>query len=193
MRKPFYCLWIFLIIIQEFAQYGQTQDVAPLSMDQAYLNIVNKNYLYSITVTHNLEICEKCDFEILADSVAENASKTVIVNTKYTHDFKIFVQPLNSPLSCGVTSYTFSDGGTYSLEISRTGNNQSSCSIESLDEPNTFLYYWLPLIIGAIVILIFILFTQIWHRMARSPRLSRFVLGSDQQELIPIDFTVSLS
>jgi hypothetical protein len=194
MKKSFYCLWIVLIIIQEFLQYGQTQFIGddplgPLDIDQAYLNITNKNYPNLITVKHNLVVCEKCDFESLADSIGESSSHNVKVNTKYTHDFEIFIEPSNTTLSCEVKSYKFSEGGSYLFEIIKTQNNQSSCSINPINEPSSF-HYWLPLLIALVIILLFIIFTQVWHCIFA--RFTRLLPNAVQQGFALDDFTISL-
>jgi hypothetical protein len=193
MTKSFYCLWFFVIIFQ----YCQTQFIGddwpdPLTLDQAYLNISNNNYPYSITVKHNLVVCEKCDFEILVEGVKQSSSHTVIINTKYAHDFKIILESSNETLLCEIDSYTFSDRGFYLFEIIKTPDNHSSCSITPIDEPEWY-HYWLPPIIGLIILIIFIIFTQIWHRISQSERLSRLLPTVVQEGLITNEFTLSIS
>jgi len=193
MKKSFYCLWFFVIILQ----YGQTQFIEddwldPLTLDEAHLNISNNNYPYPIAVMHNLVVCEKCNFEALAENVTQKSSQTIKVNTKYTHDFRIIIEPLNEQLSCGVGSYTFSERGFYLFEIINTPDNHSSCSITPIKEPEWY-HYWLPPIISLIIIIIFIIFTQIWHCISQNQRFSRLLPNIVQKELITNDFTISVS
>lgn len=195
MKKLCYYLWIFLLI----NHYGQTQfieddddddDIDPLSMDEAYLIIKNKNYYENITVKHNMVVCEKCDFDILAYSIADNKNKTVIVNTRYTHDFEIYLEHSDTPLSCEITSYHFSDGATYLFEISKTRNNQTTCSLNpTKDEQN--IYYWLPIIIGSVVLILFILLTQIWHCISENKKYSRLLPNVVQQGLASNELPLS--
>src|SRR5690348_6035098 len=107
MKKSFYYIWILLITIQEFLQYGQTQSINDdeldlLTMDQAYLTISNKNYSNSITLMYNLIVCEKCNFENLGDIVLYNSSQTIIINTTYAYDFQIFIESTNKTLQCSI-------------------------------------------------------------------------------------------
>ncbi|CAF1105529.1 unnamed protein product [Rotaria sordida] len=194
MKKSFYYLWIFLITIQEFLQYGQTQSINddsldPLSMDQAYLTISNKNYSNSITFMYNLIVCEKCNFKMLGDIVPCNSSQTVIINTTYAYDFQLFIESTNKTLQCSIKSYQFLEHGSYLFEIIEIAQNQDFCSIQQTKESS---YYWLPIIIGMGIFLIFILFIQLWHRISHSRRFTRFLPNSMQQEIINNDFLTSL-
>ncbi|CAF2512996.1 unnamed protein product [Rotaria sp. Silwood2] len=193
MKKSFYCLWIF-ITIQEFLQYGQTQSINddsldPLSMDQAYLTISNKNYSDSIIFMYNLVICEKCNFELLGDVLPSNSNQTVIINTRYAYDFQLFTETTNKTLQCSIKSHQFLEHGSYLFEIIDIEQNQDFCSIKQIKESS---YYWLPIIIGMSIFLIFILLIQLWHPISRSQRFTRFLPNAIQQGLINNDLIVSL-
>jgi hypothetical protein len=182
-----------LIIIKEF---GPTQSISddwidPLRMDEAYLNISNKNYPQTITVKHNLVVCEECDFEILLENITEKSNEIVIINTKYSHEFQIVIESLNKPFPCEKKSYHFSEGGSYLLEVIQTATNQSSCSIKPIDVSKSFRY-WLPVIIGFVILFLFIISTQIWHRISQNQRFVRLLPNNIQQGLITQDFTISL-
>ncbi len=195
MMKSFYCWWILLITIGEFLQYGQTQflrddNLDPLTMDQAYLNITNENYNESIVVQHNLVVCERCNYELLAGPLKEKERNISIINTKYAHEFQLYIGSSNKPLPCREKSYTFVDGGFYFFQIILTEKNEISCVILPQNEP--VLRYWLPVIIGSAVLLILIIFTQIWHCLSQHPRFVRWLPDAVQSELITNDFTTSL-
>ncbi|CAF3946129.1 unnamed protein product, partial [Rotaria sp. Silwood1] len=194
MKKSYYCLWIFLITIQKFLQYGQTQSINddsldPLSMDEAYLTISNKNYSESIIFMYNLVVCEKCNFEFLGDVIPYNSSETVIINTKYAHDFQIFTKSTNKTLQCSIKSHKFFEHGSYLFEIIEIAQNQDICSIKQTKESS---YYWLPIIIGMSILLTFILLIQLCHPMSRSRLVTRFLPNVIQQGLINNDLIVSL-
>ncbi len=193
MYKSFYCLWIFLLTIQEFFPYGQTQftdddSLDPLSMDQAYLTISNKNYSDTIIFTYNLVVCEKCDFGNLGDPVLENSNQTIIINTTYAHDFNITSSTTNKTL-CRVESYKFSEHGSYFFEVIQINENVISCEINQTKESG---YYWLPVIIGMGTIFIFILFIQLWHCISHSPYCSRYLPNSIRQGLMNNDFSITI-
>jgi hypothetical protein len=188
--KSFYCYWIGLIIIGEFLHYGHTQDLDPLLMDQAYINVTNE-YPETITVLNNSIVCERCDFDTFTIPLNQNSTTTVIIeNTKHPHEFQLRIAPSNKTVPCNKNPYSFIDGGSYSLRISSTEQDEISCVITAQHEP--FLRYWLPVILGTSVIILLIIFTQIWHRLSRLPRFVRWLPEAVKTELITNDLTASL-
>ena len=190
MMKSFYCYWIGLIIIGQFLHYGHTQDLDPLLMDQAYVNVINE-YPGTITVQNNTVACEKCNYDNFTVSLSQNATINVTVeNTKYPHEFQLLIAPSNKIVQCSEKSYRFIDGGSYSLRISGTQESDISCAITAEHEP--ILRYWLPVILGTLVIILLIILTQIWDRLSRHQRFVRLLPEAVKSELITNDLTASL-
>ncbi|CAF3119115.1 unnamed protein product [Rotaria socialis] len=195
MMKSFYYLWIYLLTIEEFLQYGQAKltndrSIRQLSFDEAYITISNKNYSDPIIFTFNPVVCEKCMFEPLGDSIPNNENQTIIINTKYGYDFQLLAEPTNKTLRCQIKSYLFREHGSYLFEVIETLENQDSCSIEQTQDSS---YYWLPIIIGMSIMFGFILLIEIWHRISRSRIVARYLPNAVQQGLINEDFLTSLS
>ncbi|CAF1143960.1 unnamed protein product [Adineta steineri] len=177
MYKSIYYLWFFLVSIQ--TQFIDDDSSDPLGMDEANLTISNTNYPHPIIFTYNVIECERCNFERLNDLIQPNTSYIVKINTVYAYDFRI-VNETNETV-CQIKSYKFSEHGSYQFE--------SSCIINQIEESG---YYWLPVIIGMSIIFLFIIFTQIWHHISRSPRCARFLPSFTQQELINKDSFIQL-
>ena len=193
MMKSFYGLWIFLIVIQEFLYYGQTELIRNgsedrLSLDEAYLTISNKNYSDHILFMYNAVVCENCDYEQLNDTFATDKSPIYIINTKYAYDFKIFKISKPTVVQCQINSYQFAEHGSYLFEITQTAK-KDVCSITQTREAS---YYWIPFISGIIILLFIILFIQLWHHISQNRRFARFLPNAAQQELINSDYLKSL-
>src|SRR4051812_18051512 len=109
MKKSFYCLWILLIIIQQSMQ--NDDDLDPLIMDQARLNITNQDYPGPIIVKQNLVICENCTYDFLFGPLQQNQSTLQIIDTRYAHQFQLFLTLSNATIPCGKESYSFREYG----------------------------------------------------------------------------------
>lgn len=191
-------LWVLLITMQAFVQYGQTQsvrdnDFVPLSMDQASLIITNEDYPEPIIVEYQLVVCENCSYDILADHIRQNASFLTAVDTRYGHRFQFFIPSSNRTIQCEKNnSYDFREYGNYSLRISGNSSDNSSCQITPQGpEPNA-IDYWLPVIVGFGTLFIIILIIQIWRCASRRPGYIRCCPKRIQSESIIYDLSVSL-
>jgi hypothetical protein len=194
MKESFYGLCICLIVIHEFVQYGQTQLIRdgswdPLSMDEAYLTISNKNDSDTVIFKYNAEICENCAYEHLNDTFRTNTTLKYIIDTKYLYDFKLLKQSVNEIFICQINSYQFYEHGSYLFEVTQNAKKEVSCSITQANNPS---YYWIPFVIGMAALLIIILFIQLWHHISQSQRFARFLPNASQQGLINNDYVISL-
>ncbi|UJR08688.1 hypothetical protein I4U23_012946 [Adineta vaga] len=191
MYKSFHHLWIMIFIIQTFLPCGYTQITEdwldPLSMDEAYLTIINRIDSLPIQIQYNLVVCEKCNFTIMDNSVAEsNDNKTVIVSTTYAQDIQVISAVTNETLPCHIDTYKFAEHASYVLEVKN--DTAFSCKISQTKEGS---YYWLPLIIGMGTVLAFIVFVQLWQRISQSSCCAR-LLPNRFQSVSTKDFTISL-
>ena len=183
--------------MQAFVHYGQTQslrddDLDPLSMDQARLNITNENYPDNIIVNHNLVVCENCTYELLAGPLAQNASNLTIVDTRHAHQFQLFIPRFNRTIQCGKNPYDFREYGVYSFKIMGTSPDDISCLITSQEQEPDAIHYWLPVLVGFGTFFIIIIIIQLWRCGSRRPGYIRWCPKAVQSEAIIYDFSISL-
>lgn len=195
MKTSFYSLWIFLITIQAFVQYGQTQSMQddgldPLSMDQARLNITNEDYPEPIIVKHNLVVCESCTYDLLAGPLAKNTSNLTFVDTRHAHQFQLFISSSNRTIQCKENSYDFREYGFYSFKIMGTSPDNISCLITPQEAEPDAIYYWLPVLVGFGTFFIIILIIQLWRCVSRRPGYIRWCPKAVQSEAIIYDFSI---
>jgi hypothetical protein len=175
-----------------FRQPQAVEDVLskPLAMDHAYLTMRNTNYSNTIVLFGNVVACEKCDLEKMA-MVSPNSNVTLIINTKFAYNFELQSLPSNALLQCYLSSYKFSEHGTYLLEvISRTENGNDVCSIVKIGESS---HYWLPIIVGLVIFIASIVIIQfcchIYHHRYLDHLLANVFnqrLSNDTQESMPL-------
>ena len=189
MKNLLYCLWIFLIILQQSKQEG---DLDPLNMDQARLNISNENYPEPIIVKHNLVVCENCTYDILVGPLERNQAVLQPIDTRYDQQFQLFLTLSNVTMPCEKESYSFREYGFYSFEILGTSPNDISCRIgPQQPEPNA-IDYWLPVIIGFGTFLLLILVIQLLRCACRRAWCARLRPRTARSELLIDDFSLSL-
>ncbi len=186
MMRSLSHLWIFLITIQQFLHYGQTQIIKkmpsdPLGIDEAFLTISNKNYSDSILFMYNVVVCEHCDFDRLADHLRKNTSETLTISTRYPYDFQLFNGIQNRTIQCQIQSYRFSEHGSYVFEVIQVNQNQSSCTINQTKESS---YYWLPIILLIIFLCVLVFVIQLFHHVYNSRYVRRILTNADNQRLI---------
>jgi hypothetical protein len=151
----------------------------PIGMDQAYVLVRNRNYLDSIIILSNLDVCEKCDLEQFV-VVAPNSTVNKTISTTYSYSFKIQTEGLNKSLQCEVNSYRFAEHGTYLFEIIKTDiRSQDPCSITQIGESSN---YWLPVIIGILFFVGFFVFVQLGRRIGQSRFAISFIARALSQQ-----------
>ncbi|CAF1034803.1 unnamed protein product [Rotaria sordida] len=94
--------------------------------------------------------------------VKPKRNATIIINTKYAYNFELHTWPSNRSLSCQIVSYKFAEHGTYILSIMEMKQDGCIYSIEQIGNPS---YYWIPVIIGILFIVIYIILAQLWHHI----------------------------
>lgn len=186
MTKSLKHLWIFSITIQLILHYGQTQTIENISedilaMDRAYLTINNINYTDPILFTYNVIACEHCEFDRLPYNILYNTSRTIEIDTNHPYDFVIFAETINITLVCEIKSYSFSEHGSYSFEITQKNENESSCTI---DLTNDSSYYWIPVICAVLYICCLVLIIQLCHHIYKSRYVGRVLTNIGHQPLV---------
>jgi len=122
-------------------------------MDEAYLIVHNRNYSNDIALFGNKVVCESCNLEKMI-VVKPKRNPTIIINTKYAYNFELHTWPSNISLSCQIVSYKFAEHGTYILGIMEIKQDRCIYSIEQIGNPS---YYWIPVIIGILFIVLYII------------------------------------
>jgi hypothetical protein len=195
MRIPNYCIWLCitgLAVSQEVFDYSSgrragrkskvnsSDPLKPLGMDEAYLIIRNTNYSESIMLLGNVVVCEHCDYEEVA-VVPPGSTINRTISTIFAYNFKIQTLPSYKFLQCQVSSYHFSEHGTYLFEIITTSvQGQDACSITQIGEAS---YYWVPVIVGLLFFVGFVFFVQLWHRLRQSQYFTSLVTSGTNEKL----------
>jgi heparan-alpha-glucosaminide N-acetyltransferase len=174
---------VSLSITEEVFGQVHFDDLKKLQMDEAYLTIDNVNNPNTNILLGNPLSCQGCDLEKMAE-ISSNSNVTLIINTQYAYDFQVRSLSTSGLLLCQLTSYKFIEHGTYLLKAE---NDTESCSIVQIGGSS---HYWLPIIIGILVWILFIVIIEFCCYIYRSGYLPRNVsnqrLIKDNNETIPL-------
>ncbi|CAF1406663.1 unnamed protein product [Adineta ricciae] len=191
MYKSFRHLWIILCIIQHLLPYAETQItddwLDPLSMDEAYLTIINRNVSFPIRLQIRSIVCEECDFTVIPESSTySHVNTTIIVSTTYAQDIEVISEITNETLPCQIKAYKFAEHASYTLELS--DDSPLLCTITQTKDGS---YYWLPVIIGMGSMLALVVVIQIWKCITQRSCCSRLLLNRFRTTT-DRDYTISL-
>ena len=155
-----------------------------LEMDEAYLIMSNTNNSNASVFLGNAVICEKCDLEEMV-TVLPNSNVTYIVKTDYAYDFDVRSLPSKALLQCSITSYKFSEHGTYLFEVKQsTEDGNIACSIVQIGESS---HYWSPIIVGLVVWIVFIVIIQLYWHIYHNHNFRNSILNIFKQRLTKND------
>ena len=190
MKRFIHFLGRLFITIQLIIHYGQTEIIEnikldDLSIDEAYLTLINKNHPDSIYSTYNLVVCEHCPFErLFQENFPKNTSRTGKISTRFPYDLEIFAETPNRTLVCRIESYSFNEHGTYTLEVSLTDEGETSCNIHLNKDSG---YYWTPVICAVLYICCLVLMIQLYNYISNSRYVGRILTNIGHQRLINND------
>jgi hypothetical protein len=172
---------IELSFTQGIYHIGQTIEYdlsKPLSLDEAYLIVRNTNDSNNVTLFGNKIVCEGCDLEEMI-AVVSNKNATRIIDTKYAYNLELR-SSYNISLLCQISSYKFAEHGTYVLDILQHTSPTDACSIKQIGKLS---YYWTPVIVGIVFVILYTVLVQIWYNMRRSRYCGCFRTDTPHQRL----------
>ena len=114
----------------------------PLGVDEAHLILSNRDYSENVSFQTVQTVCEKCDFQEIAD-VAPGSDMTLKTDRTFPFNIQLRGSSSKKILQCPLTYYNFLEDGTYLFEVFNT----DSCLItqilllDAYDCWNRRLYY----------------------------------------------------
>ncbi len=149
-------------------------------MNEAYLIMSNMNNSNTSIFLGNAIICEGCDLEEMA-VVSLNSNVTLIIKTEYAYDFEVRSLPSNALLQCYLTSYKFSEHGTYLFEVRQSAEEDNEiCSVVQIGESSR---YWSPIIVGLVVWIVFIAIIQLCYHIYHRGYFHKYIATIFKQRL----------
>jgi hypothetical protein len=105
----------------------------------------------------------------------------VKLDTKYPYDFLIYAETINKTVLCQIESYSLSEHGSYSFEISQLNESDAYCTIDLTKESS---YYWLPVVCAILFLCCFVLIIQLCHYMYHSRYVGRILTNMGHDRLV---------